>query len=226
MSFIAMAQNLGKTELKQSSKSPLSNQHSAMSIAHILHHTFRPKLRGVMHLVWFLSTPIWTHVLLSACPPTLDFDTHHSSSPPANSEDMESATIQRPTLLSGEVDEVALAAAGSKEESYISSGGSGGGSPPSSPEPHPRFPLSLLGDGPKGACLLFMFCWALQYGASALWHRWPWSKREHEILANHFDHVGIFVMIAGSYTVPCALALPQTGHSLACGLWFVALVGR
>jgi len=87
----------------------------------------------------------------------------------------------------------------------------------------PYSPRCLLGD--RAACALFMLGWTVQYGASAVWHRWPWVERQHEILANNADHVGIFVMIACSYAVPCALALPTTGQILASGLWFVALVG-
>jgi channel protein (hemolysin III family) len=68
--------------------------------------------------------------------------------------------------------------------------------------------------------------WAAQYGASALWHRFPWVERRHEILANHADHVAIFIMIASSYMIPCVLALPETGAHLAGGLWLVALLGR
>jgi len=67
--------------------------------------------------------------------------------------------------------------------------------------------------------------WVAQYGASALWHVTPWQTRSCEIWANHCDHVGIFLMIAGSYMVPCALALPETGGFFATGLWSVALLG-
>ena len=59
--------------------------------------------------------------------------------------------------------------------------------------------------------------WAAQYGFSALWHVCPWRDRQSEILANHCDHVGIFLMIAGSYMVPCATILPKTGLLFASG---------
>lgn len=72
---------------------------------------------------------------------------------------------------------------------------------------------------------VFMVGWALQYGFSALWHRWPWVDRSCELLANNLDHVGIFVMIAASYMVPCATLLTETGAYFAVGLWSVALVG-
>jgi hemolysin III len=72
---------------------------------------------------------------------------------------------------------------------------------------------------------IFMLGWALQYGFSALWHCWPWVNRSSEILANNLDHVGIFIMIAASYMVPCFTLLSETGQYFAVGLWSFALLG-
>ena len=42
---------------------------------------------------------------------------------------------------------------------------------------------------------------------------------------NHLDHVGIFLMIAGSYVPAAMLALPQTGPLLGGTVWTAAVVG-
>mmetsp|Transcript_59216 Transcript_59216/g.80903 ORF Transcript_59216/g.80903 Transcript_59216/m.80903 type:complete len:126 (-) Transcript_59216:20-397(-) len=71
-----------------------------------------------------------------------------------------------------------------------------------------------------------MFCWLLSYGFSSQWHRRKWRTREAEIFINHLDHIGIFLMIAGSMMPVAILALPQaSGWCLAAGVWTVALLG-
>lgn len=92
----------------------------------------KPTWRGFLHLVWFMTTPVWAWIIMKEC----------------------------------------------------------------------------RGLKAQGSSALFMFGWVAQYGFSALWHRFPWTDREAEILANHCDHVGIFLMIAGSYMVANSILKP------------------
>ena len=62
-------------------------------------------------------------------------------------------------------------------------------------------------------------------GTSALYHRRNWSPSRREIL-RRFDHSAIFVLIAGSYTPACRLAMePAEGHPLLIVIWSGAVAG-
>lgn len=76
----------------------------------------------------------------------------------------------------------------------------------------------------KVDCSLFMLCWAAQYGFSAAWHCLPWSTVEMEVFINHLDHVGIFLMIAGS-VLPLLPALDNTGLVMGGLMWASAIAG-
>ena len=63
------------------------------------------------------------------------------------------------------------------------------------------------------------------FGTSALYHRpyWPPSTRA---LLKRFDHAAIFILIAGSFTPVCMLALPDDeGFGLLVAIWIAAAVG-
>ncbi len=63
------------------------------------------------------------------------------------------------------------------------------------------------------------------FGASALYHRPDWSPRMRSRMRS-LDHAAIFVLIAGSYTPFCLLAIPgETGASLLLLAWVGAVAG-
>lgn len=65
----------------------------------------------------------------------------------------------------------------------------------------------------------------LLYAASTSYHTFDISKKVNTILKK-FDHMMIFILIAGSYTPICLLALPpKTGLPLLALVWTIALVG-
>ena len=63
------------------------------------------------------------------------------------------------------------------------------------------------------------------FGISALYHRLNCSIKTKLILRK-LDHCGIFIMIAGSFTPICLLALPSdSGNKLLIIVWSLAFVG-
>ena len=63
------------------------------------------------------------------------------------------------------------------------------------------------------------------YGVSASYHRLPWSPRARRWM-RRLDHSTIFVLIAGSYTPLCLLALHGAWRvSVLAAVWGVAIVG-
>lgn len=65
----------------------------------------------------------------------------------------------------------------------------------------------------------------LLYAASTTYHTFDISPKVNTLLKK-FDHMMIFVLIAGSYTPICLLVLePETGLSLLALVWGIALVG-
>lgn len=57
----------------------------------------------------------------------------------------------------------------------------------------------------------------LEYAASTLYHSFPWERVKH--LFKIFDHCGIYLLIAGSYTPFCLVTLRGSG-----GWWLFVLV--
>lgn len=57
---------------------------------------------------------------------------------------------------------------------------------------------------------------------SALYNMWPVGPCKW--LLRRFDHAGIFLLIAGTYT-PFALQMGPRGHWLLAGVWGVAILG-
>jgi len=63
------------------------------------------------------------------------------------------------------------------------------------------------------------------FGTSATYHRFAWSERARLVL-RRMDHSTIFLLIAGTYTPLCLVALPPAwGIPLLCIVWSVAVVG-
>lgn len=66
--------------------------------------------------------------------------------------------------------------------------------------------LIVLADGYRERAAVWVYVAALgaMFGASALYHRFPWRSAAARLRARRIDHAMIFVFIAGSYT-PFAL---------------------
>jgi hemolysin III len=75
------------------------------------------------------------------------------------------------------------------------------------------------------ALALFTFSAALLFGISALYHRGHWVGRAEGVL-RRLDHANIFLIIAGTYTPFCVLALPPgQARTLLWIVWCGALAG-
>jgi hemolysin III len=69
--------------------------------------------------------------------------------------------------------------------------------------------LVVLADGLRERLAVWVYAVALaaMFGASALYHRFPWRSAAARIWARRVDHSMIFVFIAGTYTPFALLAL-------------------
>ena len=74
------------------------------------------------------------------------------------------------------------------------------------------------------AGLIFAGSLALMLGLSALYHRPNWSREARNRL-RMADHVGIFFLIAGSYTPFAAFLSPHTWTPGLLGMWLGAAAG-
>lgn len=75
------------------------------------------------------------------------------------------------------------------------------------------------------AAAIYMTSLLLGFGTSAAYHRLARTVRARTIM-QRLDHSMIFVLIAGSYTPVCLLALPATwGIPLLCVVWTGAAIG-
>ncbi len=75
------------------------------------------------------------------------------------------------------------------------------------------------------ALAVFACSMILLYGASTTYHTFNISERMNRILRK-IDHMMIFILIAGSYTPICVVALePSVGYPLLALVWGVAVVG-
>ena len=65
----------------------------------------------------------------------------------------------------------------------------------------------------------------MMFGFSALYHRFNWNKVKKRQFRK-LDHIGIFLMIAGTFTPFCLLVLPwSSGFILLILIWAIALFG-
>lgn len=63
------------------------------------------------------------------------------------------------------------------------------------------------------------------FGISALYHRPTWQPRQR-MWMRRMDHAAIYILIAGTFTPVCLLALsPVTGIKLLQLIWFAAFFG-
>lgn len=75
------------------------------------------------------------------------------------------------------------------------------------------------------ACSLFILSMILLYGASTTYHSLDISPKTNKRFKK-MDHMMIFILIAGSYTPICAIALNgKTGFILLALVWGIAIVG-
>lgn len=75
------------------------------------------------------------------------------------------------------------------------------------------------------ALAIFISSMILLYAASTLYHTLDLSQKANKMLKK-IDHMMIFILIAGTYTPICIIALPQPlGVRLLALAWGIALVG-
>lgn len=84
--------------------------------------------------------------------------------------------------------------------------------------------LVVLADGflERFAVWIYAAALAAMFGASALYHRFPWRTAAGRLRARRLDHAMIFVFIAGSYT---AFALVAFGGALQVAVLASAWLG-
>lgn len=74
-------------------------------------------------------------------------------------------------------------------------------------------------------CAIFIFSMILLYAASAVYHTFDISEKINKILRK-IDHMMIFVLIAGTYTPVCVIAIGgNNGYKLLILVWALAIVG-
>jgi hemolysin III len=87
--------------------------------------------------------------------------------------------------------------------------------------------LLLIAPGPIGKVAVAVYWVALlsQFGVSATYHLGHWGERAHSWL-RRADHSTIFLLIAGTYTPFCLLALDGTASRvLLAAVWVGAVAG-
>ena len=88
--------------------------------------------------------------------------------------------------------------------------------------------LVVLADGALATLSSWVYAAALvaMFGASALYHRFPWQSAARRLWARRLDHSMIFVFIAGSYTPFALLCFEGTTQWLVLVLvWAGAVLG-
>jgi hemolysin III len=87
--------------------------------------------------------------------------------------------------------------------------------------------LVVLAPGPvaRTAAIIYWLSLLSQFGVSASYHLGRWSARTHERM-RRLDHSTIFLLIAGTYTPFCLLALQGTASRvLLAVVWIGAFAG-
>jgi hemolysin III len=88
--------------------------------------------------------------------------------------------------------------------------------------------LVALADGllERFAVWVYATALAVMFGASALYHRFPWRSAAARLRARRLDHAMIFVFIAGTYTPFALLAFSGTTKVVVLvSVWAGALLG-
>lgn len=93
----------------------------------------------------------------------------------------------------------------------------------------PMLLIHAAGNGADFTSLVSLSIFTLSmvglYGASSAYHTFNISQHVNKILKK-IDHMMIFVLIAGSYTPICVIALPErVGNGLLILVWGFALIG-
>jgi hemolysin III len=87
--------------------------------------------------------------------------------------------------------------------------------------------LTLLASGPLATTATAIYSASLiaLFGTSAAYHLFARSRRVQHVM-QRADHCMVYVLIAGTYTPVCLLALPRTmGITLLSVVWGIAVVG-
>lgn len=87
--------------------------------------------------------------------------------------------------------------------------------------------LTLLASGPlaTSATAIYSISLVALFGTSAVYHLFARSQRMQRVM-QRADHCMVYVLIAGTYTPVCLLALPRTmGITLLSVVWGIAVVG-
>lgn len=75
------------------------------------------------------------------------------------------------------------------------------------------------------ATVIYVASLVTLYGVSALYHRIDWPP-DRRLLMRRLDHSAIYVVIAGTYTPFCMLAMPGSiGWAVLAAVWAGALLG-
>ncbi len=73
--------------------------------------------------------------------------------------------------------------------------------------------------------IIYVFCALTMLGISSLYHRVTWTMAQRAVWKK-FDHAGIYLMIAGTFTPVAIMGLgPQSSEKLLWTVWIVALAG-
>ncbi|EED30137.1 hemolysin III family protein [Borreliella garinii] len=72
---------------------------------------------------------------------------------------------------------------------------------------------------------IYGFSMTLLYSMSTLYHIFPKGSKMKKIFRK-FDHISIFILIAGTYTPACAILVPnKSGLIILCIVWSLAIIG-
>jgi hemolysin III len=88
--------------------------------------------------------------------------------------------------------------------------------------------LVVLADGylERFAVWVYAVALAAMFGASALYHRFPWRSSTARLRARRLDHAMIFVFIAGTYTAFALVAFSGTARVVGLvTVWAGAILG-
>jgi hemolysin III len=88
--------------------------------------------------------------------------------------------------------------------------------------------LVVLADGylERFAVWVYVVALAAMFGASALYHRFPWRSPSARLRARRLDHAMIFVFIAGTYTAFALVAFSGTARVVGLvTVWVAAALG-
>jgi hemolysin III len=88
--------------------------------------------------------------------------------------------------------------------------------------------LVVLADGylERFAVWVYAVALAAMFGASALYHRYPWRSSTARLRARRLDHAMIFVFIAGTYTAFALVAFGGTARVVGLvTVWAGAILG-